>query len=248
VIRFALSACALFIVACSPEPVRWSDVSYSAPPLPAQMPLGTLSPSPYACPVSVRAAHFGTSIIAAWWSVRRDSSGSLFVSRSADAGRSWTPAVVADSTDRSVRGCGRPAPAIAADSASGYVHVAYFGEQPSGNGIFFAHSMDSGRTFHSPVPIVFGDNPGFVAVAAEGDRVAVAYDDPNAAQPTVGIALSTTMGHIFKPGEPISNASELAKQPTVEVRRDTIRVWWSDYSADPRISATRTAYRDGIWK
>jgi hypothetical protein len=156
--------------------------------------------------------------------------------------------VVADSTDRSVSGCGRPAPSIAADSVSGYVHLAYFSESRLGKGIFFAHSMDSGRTFHSPVPIVFGDNAGWAAVAAEGDRVAVAYDDPNSVQPTIGIALSRTMGHIFKPGEPISNSNELAKQPAVELRGDTIRVWWSDHSANPSVSATRTAYREGIWK
>lgn len=246
--RYSLFACVLLIIACSGEAVRWSDVSYSAPTLPAHVALGTVMPSAYACPVSVRAVRAGKNMLAAWWLVRRDSSGVLLVAQSRDDGRSWMPAVVADSTDRSVRGCGRPAPAIAVDSASSYVHVAYFAETESGKGIFFAHSMDSGRTFHSPVPIVFGDNPGSVAVAAEGDRVAVAYDDPNSTKPTVGIALSKTMGHIFKPGEPISNASELAKQPTVGLRGDTIRVWWSDYSADPRISATRTAYREGIWK
>ena len=248
VIRFVLSACVLFAISCSGEQVRWSDVSYSAPQLPAHVPLGSVSPSPYACPASVRAVRTGKDVVATWWSIRRDSSGILFVARSGDEGKSWAPPVVTDSTDRSVRGCGRPAPAIAADAASGYVHVAYFAEPLSGKGIFFAHSMDSGRTFHSPVPIVFGDSPASVAVATEGDRVAVAYDDPNSAQPTVGIALSTTMGHIFKPGHPISNASELAKQPTVELRGVTIRVWWNDYSADPRISATRTAYREGIWK
>jgi hypothetical protein len=247
-IRFALSACALIIIACSGDAVQWSDVSYSAPALPAHVPLGTVMPSPYACPASVRAVRAGKSVLAAWWSARRDSSGVLFVAQSNDTGRSWMPAIVADSTDRSVRGCGRPAPSIAADSISGYVHVAYFSEPRSGKGIFFAHSMDTGRTFHSPVPIVFGDKAAWTAVAAEGDRVAIAYDDPNSAQPTIGIALSRTMGHIFKPGEPISNTNELAKQPTVELRGDTIRVWWSDYSADPRLSATRSAYREGIWK
>ena len=247
-VRFALFAYLLLLGACSGEAVQWSDVSYSAPQLPARVLLGSVSPSPSACPVSVRAVHTGKDMFAVWWSARHDSSGVLFVAQSDDDGRTWSPAVIADSTDRSVRGCGRPAPAIAVDSASGYVHVAYFAEPRSGKGIFFAHSMDSGRTFHSPVPIVFGDNPGSVAVAAEGDRVAVAYDDPNSTQATVGIALSTTMGHIYKPGAPISNASELAKQPTVELRGDTIRVWWSDYSADPRVSATRTAYREGIWK
>ena len=108
--------------------------------------------------------------------------------------------------------------------------------------------MDGGHTFHAPVPIVFGDNPGFVAVASEGDRVAVAYDDPNSAQPAIGVALSTTMGHIFRPGQTVSTESERARQPTVELRGDTIRLWWSDYAADPGISAVRTAYREGIWR
>jgi len=186
-------------------------------------------------------------MFAAWWSGRADSSASLLVARSGDGGRSWTSPVVADSTDRSVRGCGRPAPALDADSTTGYVHIAYFAEPVSGKGVFFAHSMDAGRTFHTPVPIVFGNNAGAVAVAAEGDRVAVAYEDPNSVQPSIGIAVSHTMGHIFRAGEAVSSPSEHAKQPAVELRGNRIRVWWSDYSDDPRISATRTAYREGIW-
>lgn len=238
----------LLLAGCSHDNVQWSDVSYSAPPRPRSIPLGILSPSPNACPVSVRSTRAGKNIFAVWWSIRRDSSGVLFVARSGDDGKTWSAPVIADSTDHGVRGCGRPAPSIAADSASGYVHVAYFSEPVRGRGIFFAHSMDSGRTFHSPVPIVFGDNPGFVSVASNGDRVAVAYDDPNSAEPMVGIALSSSMGHIFQPGQPISSGGERAKQPVVEVSRDRIRVWWSDYADDPRISATRTAYREGIWK
>jgi hypothetical protein len=238
----------LLLAACSDQKVQWSEVSYSAPPRPSNISIAAMSPLRGACSVSVRAARAGKAILAAWWSVRDDSSGVLLVARSNDNGQTWNASVIADSTDQSVRGCGRPAPAIAADSVSGYVHVAYFAEPMRGRGIFFAHSMDSGRTFHSPVPIVFGDNPAAVAVASEGDRVAVAYDDPNSVQPAVGIALSNTMGHIFRPGEPISNVSERAKQPAVELSGDRIRLWWSDYSDDPRISATRTAYREGIWK
>lgn len=111
-----------------------------------------------------------------------------------------------------------------------------------------SHSMDGGKTFHSTVPIIFGDNPAFVSVASDGDRVAVAYDDPNGAHSAVGVALSTTMGHIFRRGEIVSSETERAKMPTVEVRGDTVRVWWNDYAADPRISATRPAYREGIFR
>jgi hypothetical protein len=128
------------------------------------------------------------------------------------------------------------------------VHVAYYAELKSGRGVFFEPSMDNGKTFHSPVPIVFGDTPAFVSVGSYGDRVAVAYEDPNSAQPAIGVAVSTTMGHIFHTSETISSEAERAKQPIVIVRGDTVRVWWSDYAADPRISATRPAYREGVFR
>jgi hypothetical protein len=208
--------------------------------------MGMMVPSPDACPVSVRATRSGHDLIAAWWTARRDSSGILYVARSPDGGSNWTAPVVADANDRSARGCGRPAPAIAADSASGYVHIAYFTESKSGRGIFFAHSMDGGRTFHAPVPIVFGVNPSFVSLASDGDRVAVAYEDPNSAQPAIGVALSTTMGHLFHTGQIVSLETQRARMPTIDVGGDTVRVWWSNHAADPRISATRPAYREGI--
>lgn len=238
----------LLATACGRENVQWSELRYDVPPLPQHVPLGGVSPSVSACPVSVRAVGSGSSMFAVWWSVRPDSSAELLVARSGNDGKSWTLPVVADSTDRSVRGCGRPAPAIATDSANRNMHIAYFAEPATGRGIFFAHSMDGGQTFHAPVPIVFGDNPAFVAVAASGDRVAIAYDDPNSVEPAVGVALSRTMGHIFEHRENVSNASERAKQPSVQLRGDTIRLWWSDYAADPRISATRTVYREGRWR
>jgi hypothetical protein len=241
-------ALGIFFVGCDDEAVAWKDISLDAPRLPATVAFGTVWPRAAGCPASVRAVRKGSRLLAAWWSARMDSSAALLVSQSTDGGKSWTPAVVADSTDRSVRGCGRPPPAIAVDTVSGYVYLAYFAEPKSSRGIFFAHSMDSGRTFHAPVPIVFGDNAGWVSVSSSGDRVAVAYEDPNSLQPSVGVALSRSMGHIFKPGEIVSSDNERARQPTVEVDGDTVRVWWSDHSADPRVSATRTAYREGVWR
>ena len=243
-----ISALGIFLVGCDDEAVAWKEIRFDATRLPATVALGTVWPGAAGCPASVGAVRRGTRLLAAWWSARRDSSAALLVSQSADGGKSWTVPVIADSTDRSVRGCGRPPPAIAVDTTSGNVYLAYFAEPKSGRGIFFAHSMDSGRTFHAPVPIVFGDNAGWVSVSGAGDRVAVAYEDPNSLQSSVGVALSRTMGHIFKPGEIVSSDNERARQPTVRVAGDTVRVWWSDHSADPRVSATRTAYREGVWR
>jgi hypothetical protein len=245
--QFVVSvALGISVVGCTDDPVTWSEIRLDAPRLPPTVALGTVLPNAAGCAASVRAVRRATQLVATWWSVRRDSSAVLFVSQSADGGKTWSPPVVADSADRSTRGCGRPPPAIGADSTSGYIHLAYFAEPLSGRGIFFAHSMDGGRTFHAVVPIVFGDNAAWVSVSGAGDRVAVAYEDPNSVKPSVGVAVSGTMGHIFKPGEIVSSDNERARQPTVEVRGDTVRVWWNDYSADPRVSATRTVYREGV--
>jgi hypothetical protein len=238
---------AVSIAACSNDAIQWGETRLGGPRLPRSVALGSVWPQAAGCAASVRATRKGSLLLAAWWTARNDSSGVLRVSQSADGGKTWTPPVVADSTDRSVRGCGRPPPSIAADSASGYLYLAYFAEPVSGRGIFFAHSMDSGQTFHAPVPIVFGDNAAWVSVAADGDRVAVAYEDPNSQKPSVGVAVSRSMGHIFKAGELVSSDNERARQPTVQVAGDTVRVWWSNHSADPRVSATWPAYREGVW-
>jgi DNA-binding beta-propeller fold protein YncE len=183
---------------------------------------------------------------AVWWQSRTDSSVVLLSARRVARGK-WSQPVIADSTDHGVRGCGRPAPAIAVDSKSGYVHVAYFSEPKSGAGIFFAHSMDTAATFHSPVPIVFGKDPSRVSVASDGDRVVVAYEDPNSTQPIIGIALSNTMGHIFESRSIATSENGRARQPAVRVEGDSIRLWWSEYSADPAVSATRPRYRAALW-
>jgi hypothetical protein len=246
-VRLSL-ATIILLSACSAEPVTWSDVVYQGAP---NTPLESESsfapaPSSLACPGSVRIARAGTVSYSTWWEARPDSSVVLMVSEEAKPG-TWKPPVVADSTDHGVRGCGRPSPAITADSASGYLHLAYFAEPNSGAGVFFAHSMDRAATFHSPVAIVYGRNPARVSVASNGDRVIVAYEDPNAVQPTIAVALSNTMGHIFERRIQVSGENGRARQPVVRLGADSIRIWWSEYSSDPTVSATRPMYRAGVW-
>lgn len=233
---------------CKPDPVSWGEPVIRAgmiAPRDSIARTGIVDAS--MCPVSTRVASAGGFTYAAWWHVNPDSSSLLLVARATGNG-AWGKPVVADSTDHSTRGCGRPAPAIAADSSSGYVHVAYFLEPSAGPGIFFAHSMDSGATFHAPVPIVFGRTPARVSVAANGDKVTVAYEDPNAQQPLIGIALSKTMGHIFEARMQATPDNGRAMQPIVRIDRDSLRLWWSEYSASPSVSATRPAYRAARWQ
>lgn len=245
--RFVAGFFLVVLMACKGDPVEWGDPVFPGPPEPVDFVRPPNIADASACPVSFRIASNGNFRYAVWWRIDPDSSALLMVARSTN-GSDWSTPVVADSTDHSTRGCGRPAPAIAADSVTGYVHLAYFIETSSGSGVFFAHSMDTASTFHSPVPIVFGPNPSRVSVASEGDRVAVAYEDPNAQQPLVGIALSKTMGHIFENRMQATPDNARAMQPIVRVGRDSIRLWWSRYSDDPAISATRPAYRAAEWK
>jgi hypothetical protein len=237
------------IVACTTTPpVKWGEVVFNgAPGEPREYPINVDSPSPSACPASLRIAETPTTQYAVWWEVRPDSSGILKSARRATNENVWTTPVIADSTDKSVKGCGRPAPAIAADAASGYVHMAYFAEPKSGAGIFFEHSMDDGRTFHAPVPIVFGKNASRVSVASSGDRVVVAYEDPNSLQPMIGVALSKSMGHIFEARSMATSPNGHARQPVVRIKGDSIQLWWSEYSPNPAVSATRPMYRAAVW-
>lgn len=247
--RVIAVATILILSACSSSPIEWGDVAYSnAPQTPNEFPSALQSvPSAAACPGSLRIAKAGGDQYAVWWESRADSSVVLMSSREARK-KGWAAPIAADTTDHGVRGCGRPAPAIAADSASGYVHIAYFSEPKSGPGIFFAHSMDKAGTFHSPVPIVFGRNPSRVSVSSNGDRVAVAYEDPNSSQPLVGVAMSRSIGHIFESRAVASSENGRARQPVIRLRGDSILLWWSEYSADPAVSATRPFYRAGSWK
>lgn len=239
---------AMMLSACAVEaPVHWSEpVSRGAPAEPVEFPREARPPSIDGCETSLRVATSEGSAFAAWWRTRHDSSAVLMVSRSMHGGP-WEAPVIADSTDDGARGCGRHAPAIAADARSGYVHLAYFLEPSSGAGVFFAHSMDSAATFHAAVPIVFGKNQSRVSIASSGDRVAVAYEDPNSVQPMLGIALSGAMGHLFEAQVRATSENGRARQPVLRLEGDSIRLWWSEYSADPAVSATRSMYRAGRW-
>lgn len=180
-----------------------------------------------ACPQSIVFASLGARRwYAAWWQPRSDSSAALAVSRSDNGGDSWVPPTIADARDNSSLGCARPSPAIAADSASGYVHLAYFLVAPKGGGIWFTHLMDRGAAWHAPVGVLFGDDPARTSVAAEGDTVIVGYEYPNAAEERVGIAISSTAGHIFESHVPVSATTEEASDPHVAVQGRRIAVGW----------------------
>lgn len=176
------------------------------------------------CRESARVAGDGGGTwYAVWWSLREDSTADLVMSRS-DSGAAWTPPRRVDTTDVAAVACRRPPPSIDADH--GNVHVAYAMAAREGPGIFASHSMDRGMTFHSPVAVVYGERIGLTSIAARGDIVAVAYEDPNSEPQRIGVAFSRTLGHTFEQRELVSPPTGGAKDPRVAVGDGRIAVTW----------------------
>jgi len=251
---------ALALLGCGEPPVQW-DSTRTVPAIPTGMvsPDGALHPDTMAllagrippperavCPGSLALSRAGGQLYAAWWRVRPDSGALLLAAHTEDEGRTWSAPASVDTTDQSVSGCDRSPPAIAADSASGYVHVVFALLGREGPGLFYAHSMDAGATFHTAVPIFYGDRLGRSSVAADGDLVAVAFEDPNSRTPRIGLALSRTMGHIFEERLlPISDDHGVATHPLAALRGRRIAVAW--HRRAPSDSATSVlAVRTGL--
>lgn len=190
-------------------------VGFARPARPPRGPVDTAG-----CEQSIVAARDAGLWYAAWYRRRPDGSITVVAARSADSGRTWSPAGVVDSLDRGSSGCSRPGPSIAV--SDGYVHIAYSLQASEGFGVFFAHTMDSTRTFHSAVPVIYGDRLTAVAVAADGADVAVAYEDPGGTGHRVDLALSRTQGHSFEPRVRVSPDEMSALAPEVAIRGSAI--------------------------
>lgn len=199
-----------------------------SPALEAIESVATMPSDTTACSGSFRtSALSSTEIYSVWWSRRAGGRAVLLSSRSDDSGGTWTPPVPVDTTDRGTAACDRPAPAIAADAKSGYVHVTYFLTGPGGPGVFFAHSMERGELFHSPVPIMYGDRASSTAVAAADSVVVVAFEDPNSARSQIAIAVSRTWGHIFSRERPeASSGTPEAERPLIALQKQLVAVGW----------------------
>jgi hypothetical protein len=251
---------ALACTACAAAPVDWEPPRVVAALPGGRATLsadGTLHPDSMAalaatvtppagpiCSGSLRLAAARHTLFAVWWAPRPDSGVRLLAARSADSGRSWSAPAPVDTTDVGATGCRRAPAAITADSTSGYVHATYALQAAEGPGLFFSHSMDGGVTFHAPVPILYGEQLGRTSVAADGDLVVVAFEDPNSTTPRIGLALSRTMGHIFEHRIlPVSDDNGAATHPLAAVHGRRIAVAWQPGSPD--VPATILSVRSG---
>ena len=249
-----LSSC-LVVAACGGDPLRWEPAApdRDASGVRARPDVRPLPPDARGttCAGSMGVVRVDSAVVAVWWAVRPDSTALLLSSRGTRGAAQdprwaveWGPVLAIDTLDRGAHGCARPAPAIAYEPVTRYVHVSYAMDAPEGTGVFFAHSMDAGRMWHSPVSIVYGPRLGATAIAARGDTVAVTYEDPNGADPPqVALALSVTAGHIFEHKSiPVSAGAWAATTPDVALEpAGGVVVGWRERRPDGEVAMRRRA-------
>src|SRR5438105_12439218 len=198
--RSAILFTALGLVACVKDPVDWGDVSYrhsqlgDLPARSAVMSAGLpqIPGTVASCVRTVVPANSHAEIFRAWWAVRSDSNGVLFLQRSPDDGKSWQTPVEVDARDEGHRGCSRLPPGISYDSASRYVYLVYFLDATDGAGVLFDHSIDEGKMFHSPVQCDYASSPSQPNVAGHGDCVIVVFEDAHSHHPTLSLVLPSS--------------------------------------------------------
>jgi hypothetical protein len=226
------------LIACEAPPVEWHDPEPAPPGTSAgrlvidssgkpgfvdeRVAFAAAPTAPGLCTSSLQMARGSSHVFAAWWSVRPDSSAVLYSASSADSGASWGKAVAVDTSDVSSRGCDRPPPSLA--TVGDDLQTAYSMAASEGTGVFFAHFM--GSMLHSPVPVIYGERLVPTAIAVEGDRVAVAYEEPNGSRKQVDVSMSTTQGHLFDWHVTASRDIDAATSPSVALAGKTLAVSW----------------------
>lgn len=240
----ALIALVALASACDKDPVDWSD------PAPiAQSPgatrllvdgagrarfvadtttLPSVPAAPGLCATSIRSARGTSKLFVGWWSVRPDSSAVLYTASSTNGGTTWGNPAAVDTSDISSRGCDRPPPSVTAVGDD--VYVAYSMSAADGTAVWFAHFM--GNMLHSPVAVIYGDHLVPTALAAEGMRVAVAYEEPNGTRPRIDLALSNTQGHIFEARTMATRLDDAGTDPAVALAGNVLAVSWRTRAAD----------------
>jgi len=233
------AALAAGVAACDEEPIEWKD-----PAVLHGDTLGRLSidstgqsrlvtsaepaavvpdiPGGVLCNGSVRTVKGTAHLYAAWWAMRTDSGATLFVAGGKGSPTVWDKPLPVDTTDESSAGCNRPAPSVTVVGDD--VFVAYSLHAPEGRGVFFAHTM--GGMVHEPVPVVYGERVVATAIAAEGDRVVVAYEEPNGSRRRIDVAISETQGHTFDWHVPASRDVDVARKPDVALAGTRLAVSW----------------------
>lgn len=151
----------------------------------------------------------------------------MVISRSANRGASWEPAVPIHNDGWRVAQCPESGPAIAVDG-NGLVRASWFTGKEGGAGVYYAASDDGGRTFSTPVALVTDEyfpHANVRASLGQDGAFWVTWDDPRTEAGAIGLARIDANGQP-EPGLPAELAGRTSD--VVATPDGPLLAWVSD--------------------
>jgi len=173
---------------------------------------------------------FDNRVHVAWYERTTTTNNEIFYKRSTNGGSTWLAPV------RLTWNLGRSySPAIAADSAS-RIHLVWKDNTPGNNEIFYKRSDDMGVTWSSPTRLTWssGDVINLFLVVDLSDRVHMVYNDDTPGNREIYYKCSTDYGASWSTPKRLSWNSGNSYKPKAAVDLSgTVHVVWYDTSVDP---------------
>ena len=171
----------------------------------------------------------------AWMSWRTVAPGNVrevVVAATTDGGATWSEPVRAQRDGWVFEGCPHAGPALRVDS-EGRVHVAWWTGKEGAAGVFYARSVDGGRSFGEALPLGVAEfsRPAHVQLAVDGDAVVAAWDDGTIAVPRILVRAAADGGSRFGPAVTASDTTRIATFPVLALANGRLTIAWSERSA-----------------
>jgi len=181
------------------------------------------------CPCCRTAIAAGANgeLYVAWRAILPGDVRDVVVMRSGDGGRTWDAPVRPREDGWVFPGCPHAGPSLRL-GPDGAVHVAWWTGKEQEAGVYYARSVDRGRTWAAqPIGVGERSTPAHVQLAVlDSSRVLVAWDDGLSAMPRILVRRSTD-GRTFGAPEVLSDSGVAATYPVPVVRGDSVTIAWS---------------------
>lgn len=153
---------------------------------------------------------------------------------SADASRATATRVSDD--DWAINSCPHHGPSLAID-ASGAWHVVWFTKGKKRQGLFYARSLDNGKSFSEPEK--FGDDaraPGHPTLLATKERVYRVWKEFDGATTTVAMQMSRDNGKSWSAPRVIGQTSDASDHPELIAYKGAAYLSWLTHKEGYRLS------------
>ena len=179
------------------------------------------------CRTAVAVAGTGTMYVA-WRAILPGDVRDIVITRSDDAGATWSRPVRVREDGWVYPGCPHAGPSLEVDPR-GVLHIGWWTGKEGEAGVYYARSDDGARSFRAqPIEVGRRASPAHVQLALGGDStVYVGWDDGLGELPRVRLRRSADGGRRFGGIETLSDPGAAASFPVLAVHGDSVTVAWS---------------------